>query len=158
MARGVRTSPRRARAPWAAAAALLAALALQAAPARAGEIVVVVHDGVPAQSLTAQDVKRILLGDRTFIGETKLHVMGYLRDDPVADAFLKAVLGMSANAYRRYWVKEVFRSGRLPPRNVAGARAVLRHVAEEPGGIGFVPAEVAAGAAGVRVVFSVTVP
>lgn len=137
---------------------MLVALAVPAAPAGAREIVVVAHAQVPTTSLDAQAVKGILLGDQTFIGGTKLHVMGYVRDDAMTDAFMEAVLGMSGTRYRRYWVKEVFRSGRLPPRYVANAQEVLRHVAEEPGAIGFVPAEALDGATGVKVVFSVTVP
>jgi hypothetical protein len=126
--------------------------------ARAGEVVVVAHAALPADSLTQKDVKRIFLGDKGFVGDTKLKLVGYANDDAMTEGFMKAALGMDGDRFRSYWVKEVFRSGRIPPRKVANSDEVLKTVAAEPGSVGFVPAEALAGAGGVKKVFSITVP
>lgn len=133
-------------------------LFLAAGLARAGEIVVVAHPGLPSDSLTQQEVKKIFLGEKAFVGDTKLHPVGYVRDDAMSDAFLKAALGMTAESFESYWLKEVFRSGRVPPRKVGTPDEVIKAVAGEPGAIGYVPAEAVGGAGMVKRVFSVQVP
>jgi hypothetical protein len=137
---------------------VLAALLAWAGPAAAGQIVVVAHPGLPVKTLSAEDIKAIYIGQLTFVAGTKVYPVDYALTDGVSESFLRTVVGMSPERFQTYWIKEVFHSGRVPPRKVVNADEVLRMVAADPGAIGYVPAEALKGVTSVKRLFAVTVP
>jgi ABC-type phosphate transport system substrate-binding protein len=67
-------------------------------------------------------------------------------DNPVRQSFDAAVLGMQPDEVERYWLDSKIRSGVGSPRKLAGPAAVVRVVASDDTGVGYVPiSEVTAG-------------
>jgi hypothetical protein len=62
---------------------------------------------------------------------------------PVREAFLKGVLRMTAEDLRAYWIDQKLTHNIDPPIRVATPAEALRLVASKPGGIAFIPAELA---------------
>jgi len=137
--------------------ALAACLAL-AGHARAGEIVVVGHPDLPVDTLTVAELKRIYIGEETFLADVKLQPIDYSHPGPLAEAFLGAVVGMDPPHFHGWWVKEVFHGSGIPPRPAGDVAEVLRLVASEPGSIGYVPAESLVGVTSVKRLLSLPMP
>jgi len=135
--------------------ALAGCAALWGAPARAGEIVVVVNDQVEATQLTAEQVRAIFLGERHFWGGLRAFPVTYPDQAPIMRDFLSRVIGMNINQYKSYWIKRIFREGDVPPTRQPSTADVLRAVAANAGGIGFVEAGELDAAIGVHPVFRI---
>jgi len=135
----------------------LALLPVGAGAARAEEIAVVVNPALTAK-LDLETVKKVFLGKKDYLGDIALHPVDYRGNLALRDGFLRVTLSMSRRAFNSYWVKEVFRSGHVPPIRVSGYEAMLKAVAADPGAIGYVPAERVRGVTSVRAVLTVTVP
>jgi hypothetical protein len=146
------------RAPWLAGLLAAAALLLAAGKARAGEVVVVAHPELPVDQLTLAELKRIYVGEKTFLGGIKLEPLDYAHPCAAADTFFEAVMGMDPPHFHGWWVKQVFHGGGIPPLMLDDAAAVLRMVASEPGAIGFVPAEDLKGVTTVKRLLSLPAP
>lgn len=72
------------------------------------------------------------------------------KESPVTEAFRTQVLKKNASQLKAYWAQQVFTGGGKPPSELDGDDAVLKYVAETPGGIGYV--ESGKTRAGVRVI------
>ena len=121
----------------------------------AEDIVVVVNDKAPVQSLTEQDIKDIYLGETGFWGSTAIKPIGYQDGTSIQSSFLDKVIKTSENVYKTYWIKRIFREGGVPPAKAATPEEALRDVSSNVGGITYVPASALSGASGVREVFRV---
>jgi hypothetical protein len=134
MAKGVRP---------AATAAALAAMVLAAAPVPAagpvhpGGCRILVHDGLPLDSLTRDVVQGIFLGDVRFVGQVRVVPFTYGEGTAAERKFVTQCLGMTASAFRLNWVRLVFREGIAPPRNAYNTAAMLAVVDTTPGAIGY---------------------
>lgn len=137
---------------------VLAALLAWTGAAGAAEIVVVGHTDLPVDSLSAEQVRAVYLGELTFVERVKVQPVGYAGHGAISDGFLHTVVGMDPRRYETYWIKEVFHSGRLPPRMVGDADEMLRVVAGEAGAVGYVPAGSLAGVTSVKRLYTVSVP
>ncbi|MCE4555384.1 hypothetical protein [Pelomonas cellulosilytica] len=60
------------------------------------------------------------------------------KDGPVTEAFRTQVLKKNGSQLKAYWAQQVFTGGAKPPQELDGDDAVLKYVAETPGGIGYV--------------------
>lgn len=123
--------------------------------ARAEELVVIVNDKAPVQSVTAKQVKEIFLGETAYWGDVKIVPIGYVDGAAVQTDFLDRVVHVTENVYKTYWIKRIFREGGTPPRKVGTTAEALATIARSPGGIGFAYASELAGATGVREVLRV---
>jgi ABC-type phosphate transport system substrate-binding protein len=72
------------------------------------------------------------------------------KEGATTDEFRTKVLKKNAAQFKAYWAQQMFTGGGKPPPEVDGDDAVLKHVAETPGGIGYV--ESGKSRAGVRVI------
>jgi ABC-type phosphate transport system substrate-binding protein len=72
------------------------------------------------------------------------------KEGGTTEAFRSQVLKKNAAQFKAYWAQQVFTGGAKPPPEVDGDEAVLKYVAETPGGIGYVDGGKAR--AGVRVI------
>lgn len=66
-------------------------------------------------------------------------------DNPIRQEFDKAVLNMSPDEAKRFWIDMKIRSGVSAPPKMASAGAVARHVAKTPNAVGYVPESDASG-------------
>ena len=115
--------------------------AVQAAQA-GGDVAVVVNPGVPIDSLTLGELRRIVLGDRGFWpGSVRVSLM--LRA-PVAherDVILRVVCQMTEAQFRQHWIAKVFRAdAAVAPKIVYSSEMAVDMAAQIPGAITFVDA------------------
>jgi hypothetical protein len=137
---------------------LLALVPAVTAPARAGEIVVVGNPGLPVDTISAEDLRRIYIGEEAFLQGVRLLPIDYNGEGPLATAFLAAVVNMDPGHFHAWWVRQVFHGDALPPRTVDTVDQALQLIASEPGAIGYVPAERLAGVESVKRLLSLPVP
>ncbi len=127
---------------------LLVALAL-ASPARAEELVVIVHPE-RSEALALDDVAQIYLKQRRFWASGERIVpVNRESESSARAAFARAVFDRSPRQLAVYWNRQYF-LGVLPPATLASDEAVKRFVAREKLAIGYVHPSAADGS--VRVV------
>lgn len=96
------------------------------------DVFVIAHLGV---QLTANDVREIFLGEKQFVGSTKLTPID---NGPVQEEFLSKVLRMEPDRYSSVWTKKSFREGLNPPSVRSGDAEVIDFVRKTPGAVGYV--------------------
>lgn len=72
------------------------------------------------------------------------------KEGALTESFRTQVLKKNASQVKAYWAQQVFTGGARPPSELDGDDAVLKYVAETPGGIGYV--EAGKTRAGVRII------
>ncbi len=124
--------------PFVAGLAAVAALAFAAAPALA-DTVVIVH---PATSAVLDDdaLARIFLRQvRSFPDGAAAQPVSQ-KEGPATEDFRTRVLKKNAAQLRAYWAQQVFTGGAKPLQELDSDEAVMKYVAETPGGIGYIDA------------------
>jgi ABC-type phosphate transport system substrate-binding protein len=127
--------------------ACLALLPLLPIQARADTVVV-----VNAANTTAVDEAAI---SKIFLKQVKSFPDGSpaapvnQKKGPSTEDFRAKLLKKNAAQFKAFWAQQIFTGGAKPPPELDGDEAVLKYVAETPGGIGYVEAGKAH--AGVRV-------
>lgn len=117
----------------------------------APSFLVIVHPNYKQKSVERGVVADALLKKQTrwedgaLIYPVDLHVQS-----PVRRSFSHAVLKRSVEAVRSYWQQRIFSGRGVPPPEMNSEEAVVRYVANHPGGIGYVSPK--AEVKGVRVV------
>lgn len=124
--------------------ALLICLVLLAGVAVADppdELVVVAHPDVPIEALDLRELRRIYLGKTTRWsgGQTIRPVV--LDQAEVFDLFVDEMLDRTAENFTTYWKRMVFTGKGRPPRSFATVDEVTFYVGNNPGAIGFLPAD-----------------
>jgi ABC-type phosphate transport system substrate-binding protein len=113
---------------------------LGACPARASDLVVVVHPERQVE-LSAAEVAQIFLRKRRFWSDGKAIVPVHRESESEARRlFRRTVFGESARQLIVYWNRQYFR-GLLPPATLASDEAVKRFVAAERRAIGYIAAD-----------------
>ena len=109
---------------------------------KADDLVVVVSARSPIDSLRADQVAAIFLGQapRFPNGAVATAV-----DQPIGsaerDQFYLRVTGKTPALLKAYWSKMVFTGRGQPPRELAGSAAVRKAVADDPGLVGYIERE-----------------
>jgi ABC-type phosphate transport system substrate-binding protein len=125
------------------AIALPAALSAGAkvAAADAPDIVVVVHKSNGVAPMNRSQLAAIFKAKSTqFPGGGRADPVNLAPDDPARQDFDLAVLGMRPDEVERFWLDSKIRSGVGSPRKLSGPDAVIRFVAGDESGIGYVEA------------------
>lgn len=122
---------------WTVPVACTLALVLHASAQ--AEVSIVVHAGTTATVDQAYAAKLFLRQVKTFPDGTPAAPINQ-KDGPVSEEFRTKVLKKNGAQFRSYWAQQVFTGGAKPLSEVDGDEAVLKHVAETPGGIGYVAA------------------
>lgn len=123
---------------------LLAAilLALPAALAQAGELVVVVSARSQVDALRPEQVAAIFLGQSPrFPNGALATALDQPIGSPERDQFYLRVTGKTPALLKAYWSKMVFTGRGQPPRDLAGSAAVRKAVADDPALIGYIDRE-----------------
>jgi hypothetical protein len=106
-----------------------------------GDVVVVVNKNNGAKILRREDLRPLFQTTKTEWADGTTAVPVNLPEaDPLRQAFDRAVLGLDPDRIERYWIDRKIRGGERPPRKVTTAGAVLRVVAADKGGVGYVAA------------------
>lgn len=129
----------------------LGALLLAAAStiACAADYVFVAHESGP-DSLTRDEVKSILLGNKTRWDAGGIVKLAVLADGPVNDSVVQDFTARSADQFEKYWKKLVFTGKGAAPDTFKTDAELLAFVAKTPGSFGYVAAGTSA--PGVKIV------
>lgn len=118
-----------------------------AAAQPASDIAVVVNPGVPVDTLTLAELRRVVLGDREF-WPSNIRIVLMIRA-PVArerDAAVKTIAQMSEAQFRQHWIGKVFRAETpTGPKIVYSQEGAIESLGRTPGAITFVDAAAAKG-------------
>jgi len=126
--------------------ALLPALLLAAAPARAEETSfrVVVHPTNPAESISRRELSALFLKKVTgWPDGSAVHPVEPQESSVTRAHFLSDVIGKSAFAVKTFWNKRVFAGRDVPPVEKRSDEEVVAFVRATPGAIGYVDASAA---------------
>lgn len=134
---------------------VLAMLATVGGNAFAQDYVVVVAEGSTLADLTADDVKMIYLGKKTFHGADKVLIEPVMveSESPAGTAFLEKVVGQKANKYKSYWRKRVFSGSGSPPKTYENPAEAADSIRFAKGGIAVVDAATSLPAGLVKLAF-----
>jgi ABC-type phosphate transport system substrate-binding protein len=127
---------------------LLIALFALAIGARAADFKVIANSNIKAESISADELKRIFLATATSLEGG--HVEPVLeKGGAIHEAFLKECVGKTDAALNTYYRSLVFTGKASMPKQLASDAEVAAYVAKTKGAIGYVSA--AAEAPGVKV-------
>ncbi|MCB9495302.1 MAG: hypothetical protein H6686_00245 [Fibrobacteria bacterium] len=116
----------------------LSILLAMASLATSADWVMVAAAGSGVDAVSKADLKRIYTGRKASIGSSKVVPIMIAESSPAAAAFLKDVLGMSVDEYKKFWIDAQIKGQGTAPmiqKSSAGAVAV---VGELPGAIAVV--------------------
>ena len=103
------------------------------------DVVVIVSAKSPVVNLSADQVSKIFLGKSTSFPN---HDPAYPIDQPqgsaVRDEFYAKVVHKDASQLAAYWAKIIFTGEGRPPKLVAGDKAVVKVIADNPDAIGYI--------------------
>lgn len=101
-------------------------------------VVIIANMDVPVNSLTADAVKQIFLGNKTAWenGEKIVFVVQDRTD--AGDDFLETYVKKTASQYENYWKRQVFTGKGKAPRSFSSDQELVRFVARTPGTVGYI--------------------
>ncbi len=103
-------------------------------------IAIVVHPGVPAQTLSAAELRSIYKRDTQFWSNgDPIRPFALPPESDVRQAFDLAVLGMDPPTATKYWIDQRVRGGAPPPRGVPNAALLARVITSLTGAIAYLP-------------------
>lgn len=133
---------------------IVSSLLLSAARAGAEDISIIVHPDLEIDSLSLKEVNAIYLGEIEFLGKKRVKPIDQKESQEIRKVFLKDVLHISKTDYTRRWTHLIFMGGTTGPMLKENSQEVIRTVQTLEGAIGYVWANEAAKAAGVKTVLT----
>jgi hypothetical protein len=110
--------------------------------ATGADIAVVVREDAPVDSLSLNDVRKLLMGERQFWSGS-LRVTLLIREPGTREreVVLKEIYHMNEAEFRRYWIEKIFRAeAQTGPKIAYSDQMATDLVAAIPGSIAFVDA------------------
>ncbi|MFT3859011.1 MAG: hypothetical protein QM742_16425 [Aquabacterium sp.] len=118
---------------------LLAALGLTVAMQAHAEVAIIVNAATSAQ-IDDEYAAKIFLRQVKAYPDGSPAMPVNQKDGATTEEFRTKVLKKNAAQFKAYWAQQLFTGAAKPLPEVDGDEAVLKHVAETPGGIGYVDA------------------
>jgi len=108
----------------------------------AADVAVVVHPEVPADDLSFEQVRKILLGEQQFWSpDTRVTILLHAPKARERDVVVQTVYRMNESQFRRYWIAKVFRAeATAGPKIVYSNEMATELVRVIPGAIALVDA------------------
>lgn len=129
-------------------------LLVGAVSTEAREIAVIINARSPINSLSLEEVKGIYLGEIRLLGGKRLKPIDQQENQEIRQAFLKQVLGMSQASYLKHWIHRIFQDGIDAPILRGDSAAVIETVRESEEAIGYIWADEALSARGIKIVLT----
>lgn len=105
---------------------LIASLLLSSALAFGADWAVVTSPSGPIASISKSDLKRVFTGKKRDVSGVKVVPFMLSDANPAAQSFLKDVLGMSPEEYKKFWIDaQVKGDGTAPATQKTSAAAIL---------------------------------
>jgi ABC-type phosphate transport system substrate-binding protein len=111
-----------------------------AAVAQAADVAYIVNPQSTETSLSADDVKSVLLGNKIKWDGGGVIKLAVLTSGPVHEQVMQERVQRSADQFDKYWKKLVFTGKGVLPQQAADDAAVIDYVAKTPGALGYVAA------------------
>jgi len=110
--------------------------------ASAGDVAVIVRPDVPADDLSFNEVRNLVLGDRQFWdSNTRLTLLIQAPAAREREVLLKIIYQMTEAQFRQYWISKVFRAeAAAGPKIVYSNQMAIQLVGAIPGSIAFIDA------------------
>lgn len=126
---------------WLLGVALATLVPARSSAAESSEgFVVIVHPGCP-ESLERSFLADVFLKKRTRWPDSQpIRPVDQKPSAKVRREFSEGVLKRSLEAVRSYWQQRIFSGRDVPPPELESDEAVIRHVAKNPGAVGYVAA------------------
>lgn len=108
----------------------------------ADDYVVIVNKANPADAMSASDVKKLFLGEKTaWPNGTKVIAITPPPDHPEYGAAIKKATGFNGPDFKRYFIQLSF-LGKVvtPPKSLDSTAAIVRFVSSSPGALSCIPA------------------
>ena len=112
-----------------------------ALPAHAQDAVFITNTASADASLSGDDVKAILLGNKTKWESGGVIKLVVLTEGAVNDKVIRDHTQRSADQFDKYWKKLVFTGKGMPPASAKTDADVLDYVSKNPGSLGYVAKE-----------------
>lgn len=120
--------------------ALLQLLAPDISNAGAGtKLVVIVAKGSGIKDISKAELKRAFLGDTVVVDGKKLVPFNFSAGTSERGWFDRAILGMSGDVVKRFWVDRKIRGQPDAPRGLPSADIVIKVATKFPGAIAYIP-------------------
>ncbi len=113
---------------------------LFATSGRAGDVVVICNDSVPASSLSRDNIQEMFLGRKTRWSDGQKITLTLLKDSDANDVFLEEYVEKTPQQFRDYWKKQAFTGRGRIPDTFASPQEVIEFVKNTPGAVGYIPA------------------
>jgi ABC-type phosphate transport system substrate-binding protein len=120
------------------------------ATARSQDVAFIVNPQGADAAISADDVKSVLLGNKTKWDGGGLIKLAVLTAGPAHDSVMKTYAQRSADQFDKYWKKQVFTGKGVMPVQAADDATIIDYVAKTPGAFGYVSASAVTG--GVKVI------
>ncbi len=132
--------------------ALIILFAFLGAGVASAELVVIVNARSGVAAMTRNEVINIFFGrNRQFFNGVEARPVDLEDEDPVRARFYRLLVGKELSEINAYWSRQVFTGRMQAPLRLGSTEEIVRWVAANPGGIGFV--ELPRADARVRVVY-----
>lgn len=119
---------------------LLALLFGLAPVAQAQDVAFIVNPQGADASITADELKSVLLGNKTKWNGGGLIKLAVLSSGAAHDTVMQTYAQRSADQFDKYWKKIVFTGKGVMPEQAADEAAMVSYVAKTPGSFGYVSA------------------
>jgi ABC-type phosphate transport system substrate-binding protein len=106
--------------------------------ANAKRIAIVVSKKSPITRVSPAMLIDIYLGQKEVAENVRLKPIDQGENQEIRETFLRKILGMSHEAYVKYWNRHLFQQGGIPPSLKRDSKEVIRAVQEREGAIGYV--------------------
>lgn len=118
---------------------LLGSMPVHAAGPAPQTIVVIAHPALALETVSEAELASIFRRNERIDSQGRALVpVNLASDDPLREAFSRALFAQAPADMEAYWNERYFH-GIAPPHTVASVEAMLRFVAATPGAIGYVP-------------------
>ena len=106
--------------------------------ARAADYQIIAHPDCGAASLSKEDAKSILLGNKGKWDSGAVIKLAVLAGGPIHDKVINDFTARTADQFDKYWKKQVFTGKGVMPEALADDAAMVAYVAKTPGAFGYV--------------------
>lgn len=124
---------------------LIALLFGVASAAHAEDVAFIVNAQGADASMTADELKSVLLGNKTKWNGGGLIKLAILSSGAAHDQVMQTYAQRSADQFEKYWKKLVFTGKGVMPEQAADEAALVAYVAKTPGAFGYVSASAVTG-------------
>ncbi len=107
-------------------------------------LVVIVSADSPIETVVVDDLVRIFMGGEEYLGETRIYPVTLEEGSDLRAEFLRSVLHTTNSRYKSNWIKQIFRAGKRPPKQVESIAEMVQYISQDHHAIGYIysPSEI----------------